>query len=68
MHAQTRTNKVFRTSIRKKKTPLGNFDFMLVKSFSPLPKEPFAFNLLSPVILTGEKRANYLKALLPPEL
>lgn len=47
------------------KKSLGNFNFMQVKCFSPSPEEHTAFNLLSPMILTGEKRANYLKALLP---
>lgn len=66
MHKLTQT-RFLEQALEKNKPPLGNFNFMHMKSFSLLPKEPTAFNLLSPVILTGEKRANYLKALLPPE-
>lgn len=50
--------------ILAQKKSLGNFNFMQVKLFSPLPKEYTAFNLLSPLMATGEKRANYMKAFL----
>lgn len=61
MHKLTQTSLL--EQILGKKKSLGNFHFMQVKCFSPLPKEHIAFNLLSPMILTGEKRANFLKAL-----
>lgn len=43
--------------ILAKKKSLGNFDFVEVKLFFPLPEEYTTFNLLSPMMVTGEKRA-----------